>query len=49
VLAPLGVVELLPTGQVSCTYRHEGYLYSNRPTFIVPSSGRITQWEFRRR
>ena len=27
---------------MSCTYRHGGYLFGNRPTFIAPSSGRIT-------
>jgi hypothetical protein len=42
VLAPLGAVQLTPTNQVSCTYRHAGYLYSNRPTFIAPGTGRIT-------
>jgi hypothetical protein len=42
IMAPLGGVELAPTNQVSCTYRHAGYLNSNRPTFIAPSSGRIT-------
>lgn len=41
-LAPLGGVQLSQSFQRSCTYRHAGYLYSNRPTFIVPSSGRIT-------
>jgi len=41
-MAPLGGVQLSPTNQVSCTYRHGGYLYSNRPTFIAPSTGRIT-------
>jgi hypothetical protein len=35
-------VQLAPTNQVSCTYRHGGYLYSNRPTFIAPGTGRIT-------
>jgi hypothetical protein len=40
---PLGGVELAPTGQTSCTYRHGGYLYSSRPTFIAPSTGRITK------
>jgi len=40
--APLGGVQLSPSNQTSCTYRHGGYLYSNRPTFLVPSSGRIT-------
>jgi hypothetical protein len=42
VLAPLGGVQLSPTNQVTCTYRHAGYLYSNRPTFIAPGTGRIT-------
>jgi hypothetical protein len=42
VMAPLGGVQLSPTNQVSCTYRHGGYLYSNRPTFIAPGTGRIT-------
>jgi hypothetical protein len=41
-MAPLGGVQLSPTNQVTCTYRHGGYLFGNRPTFIVPSSGRIT-------
>ncbi len=40
---PLGGTELAPTGQTSCTYRHGGYLYSNRPTFIAPATGRITK------
>jgi hypothetical protein len=40
--SPLGGVELSASGQQSCTYRHGGYLFSNRPTFIAPSSGRIT-------
>jgi hypothetical protein len=43
VSAPLGGVELAASGQTSCTYRHGGYLYSNRPTFIAPSTGRITK------
>ncbi len=33
---------LSPTYQSSCTYRHGGYLFKNRPTFIVPSTGRVT-------
>jgi hypothetical protein len=43
VMAPLGGVQLSPSGQQSCTYRHGGYLNSLRPTFIVPSSGRIVR------
>jgi hypothetical protein len=39
---PLGGVQLAPTNQTSCTYRHGGYLFSNRPTFLVPATGRIT-------
>ena len=42
VAGPLGGVQLAATGQGSCTYRHAGYLYSNRPTFIAPGTGRIT-------
>ena len=41
--APLGGFVLQPTGQVSCTYRHGGYLFKPRPTFIVPRTGRITR------
>ena len=36
-------LELAPSGQTSCTYRHGGYLFSNRPTFIAPSTGRVTK------
>lgn len=43
VSAPLGGVELAPSGQTSCTYRHGGYLFSNRPTFVAPSTGRVTR------
>jgi hypothetical protein len=43
VSAALGGTELAPTNQTSCTYRHAGYLYSNRPTFIAPGNGRITK------
>ena len=35
-------MQLAPTNQTSCTYRHGGYLYSTRPTFIAPGNGRIT-------
>jgi len=34
---------LSPTGQSSCTYRHSGYAFRPRPTFIVPGTGRITK------
>jgi hypothetical protein len=39
ILGPLGGVELAPTNQTSCTYRHGGYLNSLRPTSIVPGTG----------
>jgi hypothetical protein len=42
ILAPLGGVQLAPTNQTSCTYRHGGYYGSNRFTFIAPGNGRIT-------
>ena len=41
--APLGGVQRSRTNQTSCTYRHSGYLFSNRPTFAVPATGRITK------
>ena len=41
ILGPLGGVELAPTNQRSCTYRHGGYLGSLQPTAIVPGSGTI--------
>jgi hypothetical protein len=41
ILGPIGGVELAPTHQTSCTYRHSGYLNSFRPTSLVPSSGWI--------
>jgi hypothetical protein len=34
---------LSPTNQNSCTYRHGGYLFRNRFTFVVPGTGRITK------
>lgn len=43
ILGPLGGVELAPTNQRSCTYRHSGYLNSLQPTSIVPASGRVTR------
>lgn len=47
VLGPLGGVELAPSGQRSCTYRHGGYLNSLRPTTIVPSTGTIKRIQVR--
>ena len=41
--APLGGVQVSPTNQRSCTYRHGGYLYSNRRTFFAPGNGRVTR------
>ena len=41
--APLGGVQLSPSNQSSCTYRHGGYLNTGRPTFIVPGNGRIVR------
>jgi hypothetical protein len=43
ILGPIGGVELAPTNQRSCTYRHGGYLNSLQPTFFAPSSGRVTR------
>jgi hypothetical protein len=43
VAAPLGGFALQPTGQTSCTYRHGGYLFTSRPTFIAPGTGRVTR------
>ncbi len=41
ILGPIGGVELAPTNQRSCTYRHGGYVNSLKPTSLVPASGRI--------
>ena len=43
VAGPLGGYGLQPTGRTSCTYRHGGYLFTNRPTFIAPGTGRVTR------
>ena len=43
VAQPLGGYALQPTGQSSCTYRHGGYLFTSRPTFIAPGNGRVTR------
>lgn len=37
----LGGVELAPTNQRSCTYRHSGYFNQLRPTALVPGNGTI--------
>ena len=42
-IGPLGGVQRSPTNQTSCTYKHGGYLFSNRLTSIVPATGRITK------
>lgn len=39
--------QLSPTNQSSCTYRHGGYLFRNRFTFIAPGTGRITKIRIR--
>ena len=36
ILGPIGGVELAPTDQRSCTYRHGGYLNSLQPTSSSP-------------
>jgi len=36
-------IQRTPTNQSSCTYRHGGYLFRNRFTFIAPGTGRITR------
>ena len=47
ILGPIGGVELAPTHQTSCTYRHGGYLNSLRPTSIVPSTGVVRRIQVR--
>ena len=37
----LGGIVRSPTNQRSCTYNHSGYLFRQRPTFLVPATGRI--------
>jgi len=39
VLGAIAGLELAPTHQTSCTYRHGGYLNSMLPTSLAPSSG----------
>ncbi len=44
VLDPItGAPTLVRTGQRTCTYRHVGYLGSNRTTSLVPANGRIVR------
>jgi hypothetical protein len=44
VLDPItGVPSLFPTNQRTCTFRHVGYINSNRITSIVPANGRIVR------
>ena len=47
VLGPIGGVELAPTNQSSCTYRHGGYIGSLQPTAIVPGTGTVTRIQVR--
>jgi hypothetical protein len=42
-----GQPELVATGQRTCTYRHGGYIGSNRFTSLVPGNGRITRVRIR--
>ena len=37
----LGGIVRSPTNQRSCTYNHSGYIFRQRPTFLVPATGRI--------
>lgn len=46
-LGGLGGIVRSPTNQNSCTYRHAGYLFRNRPTFLVPATGRIRRIRIR--
>ena len=41
IFGPVGGIELAPTNQTSCTYRHGGYLGLPRPGSLVPGNGRI--------
>lgn len=44
VLDPItGAPTLVATGQRTCTYRHLGYINSNRVTTLVPATGRIVR------
>src|SRR4051794_17588929 len=44
ILDPIfGGPQLAPTGQKTCTYRHGGYVNSNRIVSFVPTTGRITR------
>jgi hypothetical protein len=44
VLDPItGVPSLFASGQRTCTFRHIGYINTNRITSIVPASGRIVR------
>ena len=44
ILDPIsGAPTLAPTGQQTCTFRHVGYINSNRITSLVPANGRIVR------
>jgi hypothetical protein len=43
IMGPLGGVQLAPSNQPSCTYKHGGYTGSNRLGSVVPGTGRITR------
>jgi hypothetical protein len=43
ILGPIRGVTLAPTNQTSCTYRHNGYLGSDRLGSVIPGNGRIAR------
>ena len=43
IMGPIGGVQLAPSNQTSCTYKHGGYMGSNRLGSVVPGNGRITR------
>ncbi|MET0557219.1 MAG: hypothetical protein ABW065_00915 [Solirubrobacterales bacterium] len=43
ILGVIGGVELAPTNQRSCTYKHSGYVGSLQPTSVVPGTGTVTR------
>lgn len=43
ILGAIGGVELAPSNQRSCTYKHSGYVGSLQPTSVVPGTGTVTR------
>ena len=43
IMGPISGVQLAPTNQTSCTYKHGGYVGSNRLGSVVPGNGRIVR------